>query len=297
MDVKIGIKFTILIFTLVIFSSGCVETQKLLSVVGLNFTPQIVYTTHEELKVVTQAIPSEVYEGKSVTVFFDLSNEGNTTIRNIDVTMTDLRGFTASETTKHIDELEEGETESWSWEFKSPETYIHEPMDLKLRYKVSYTSTSSVIYDVVTMPESEYVRLERENKLNEINVFYYKTSGPVEIDVSLSKEQPLFGGLDVYMYVVLNNKGTGSVYKISSDELVVEYPDTLSFVGSNDFVKVEDGKLKLKRDVEFFNGKTKTLTCKFKVSNVNSRVTKQIKIKANYIYTYYKTINVKVKPK
>ncbi|MCK4634496.1 MAG: hypothetical protein KAT37_01340 [Candidatus Aenigmarchaeota archaeon] len=290
----------ILAMVLIVFISGCVEGESTFSIFGLDIGPgDPLYTTSENLRIETEVIPSEIYEGKSTTLFFDIYNTGNTTLKSINAEITDLGGFTASESSKFIDELEEGEIESWSWKLDSGHTEVHSNINQVLRYKLSYNSNSYAMYDIVAMSEDEYTRLEREGKLDEeINLFYYKTKSPVEIDLSISKDQPLFEGLELYLYVTLSDMGTGTVKQINARDLVIYYPsDIITYQESSDLSNPEEGKLLLRYDTKFYNKKTKKLTCKFKVNDVNIRDIRQFKVNANYIYDYYKTINIKVKPK
>lgn len=290
----------ILAMVLIVFISGCVEGESTFSIFGLDIGPgEPLYTTSENLRIETEVIPSEIYEGKSTTLFFDIYNTGNTTLKSINAEITDLGGFTASESSKFIDELEEGEIESWSWKLDSGHTEVHSNINQVLRYKLSYNSNSYAMYDIVAMSEDEYTRLEREGKLDEeINLFYYKTKSPVEIDLSISKDQPLFEGLELYLYVTLSDMGTGTVKQINARDLVIYYPsDIITYQESSDLSNPEEGKLLLRYDTKFYNKKTKKLTCKFKVNDVNIRDIRQFKVNANYIYDYYKTINIKVKPK
>ncbi len=290
----------ILALVLIVFISGCVEGGPTLSIFGLDIGPgDPTYTTSENLRIEVEAIPSEIYEGKTTTLFFDIQNTGNTTLKSINAEITDLVGFTASESSKSIDELEEGETESWSWKLDSGHMEVHSDMNQVLRYKLSYNSNSSAWYDMIAMSEDEYIRLERQGKLDEeINLFYYKTKSPVEIDLSISKDQPLLEDLEFYLYVTLSDMGMGTVKQIDAGDLVIYYPsDIITYQESSDLSNPEEGKILLRRDTKFYTKKTKKLTCKFKVNDVNIRNIGQFKVNANYIYDYYKTINIKVKPK
>lgn len=286
----------ILALVLIIFISGCVEGSPRFSIFGLDIGPgEPTYTTSENLRIETEAIPSEIYEGKSTTIFFDIYNTGNSTLKDINLKMTDFGDFTASETSKHIPELKENKTETWSWKFQSTDLGILDERGQTLRYKLYYNSESSALYDIVVMSEDEYTRLERQGNLEEdIRLFYYKTKSPVEIDISISKDQPIFEGLEFYLYVKLKDGGLGTIQEI--ENLDIFYPDFVEFIESNDFTG-GGGKLSLAKPLSFLNKETKKTTCKFKASGVNVRDIGQFKVQANYIYNYYKTINVKIKPK
>jgi|GEM_PF-2113523 len=296
MSKHVSILAVFAVLMLVVFSSGCTDENLRFSIFGLDLGPgEPVYTKYENIRIEAEVIPAEVYEDKSTTLFFDLYNEGNTTLKDINLEMTDLGGFTSSETSKHISELKEEDAENWEWILSSGHSDLHEERNEVLRYKMDYSSTSSALYDIVAMSESEYTRLERQGTLEqEISLFYFKTKSPIEIDISLSKEQPIFEDLEFYLYVTLRDMGSGTIDEV--DDLVVYYPDFLEFVESNDFNN-EGDKLSLKRPLEFFDKETKKATCKFRMKSVDIRNTGQFRAEANYIYTYYKTINIKVKPK
>ncbi len=292
----------ILALALVLFTSGCTEGGDVFSLFGLDLTPgEPVYIKAENLKLKVEAVPYEMYEGQTTTLFFDLSNEGNMTVTDISVEMTDIGDFSAQETSISIGELEEGEMESWNWKLGSSGIDIFDEKTYSLRYKIGYKSSSYSLYDVVAMSEDEYTRLERQGTLEkEINLSYFKTKAPVEIDLSVSKTQPLFEGLDFYLYVELSDLGGGNLNQIESGELYVYYPDFLEFVESSDFTSEstqEGNRLVSKRPLEFLNKATKKATCKFRVKSVNVRDMGQFRAETSYIYTNYKTINVKLKPK
>lgn len=283
---------------LVMLASGCTEGGGTFSIFGLELGPgEPVYTQYENLLVETEAVPSEVFEGKTTNLFFDFYNKGNTTLRDIKIRITDLAGFTASETSKSIGELEEGEMLNWLCTLTSVHTDLQEERNKEIRYNVEYLSSSSAMYDIAVISDDEYTRLERSGTLEEdIRLFYFKTKSPVEIDMSFSREQPFFSDIDFYFYLDLRNMGGGSIE--SMQDLVIYYPsDLVEFVESNDFRSDGEGKLVLSDSLDFYNGKTKRATCKFRVKDVNIRNIGQFKAEANYIYEYHKTINIKVKPK
>lgn len=290
--------FLLLALSMVLLTSGCTTGGGNLSIFGLELGPgEPVYTQYENLLVETEAVPAEVFQGKTTTLFFDVYNEGNTTLRNINIRITDLSGFTAPETSSSITELEDGETAGWQCPLTSAHANLHGEINNEVRYKVEYDSGSSAIYDVAVISDEEYTRLERSGTLeSDIRLFYFKTKSPVEIDMSFSRGQPFFSDTDFYLYVDLTNLGGGSISSIS--DLAIYYPpDLFDFLESNDFRSDGTGKLVLRTPLDFYRGQTKRATCKFRVKEVDIRNIGQFRAEANYIYEYYKTINIKVKPK
>ncbi len=289
--------FLILFLSLVLLTSGCITGGDVFSQLGLDMGPdEPKYNQYEDLDVDVEAIPNVVYEGKSTILYFDLYNSGNTTLEDINVEMTDLVDFTSlGATSEYIIEMEEGDMENWEWKLDLSDE-IHSSQRETLRYRVNYKSKASSMYDVIAMTEEEYGRLERQGRTGEINLYYYKTKTPVEIDLSISKPQPLYEGLELYFYVQLINRGSGMPEEeISGTDLVIEYPDFLINPQCNDFT-AGGGQMILNTPLKFKNGRTKKATCKFTVGSVDVREKGQFKAEANYIYNYYKTINIEVKP-
>ncbi|UCG95031.1 MAG: hypothetical protein JSV92_03225 [archaeon] len=299
MKSHVSILFPVLLLALLVFVSGCTEADAVFSIFGLDISPEPSYTVNENLIIETEVIPQEVYEGEKTSVYFDLYNKGNTTIMGINLEITDYGELEPQgSTSMSVEEIEEGETEGWKWDFIVGEN-VYSQREENIRYELSYTSKSSVLYDIVAMSHGEYARLEREDRLEEeFNLNYFKTKTPVEISLSISREQPVFEDSEFYLYITPVNMGGGSVNNIEPGNLVVHYPDFLIFEGSNDFSHQEDeNKLTLSRELKFYDKEAKKLTCKFKVNDVDVRDIGQFMVEASYIYEYHKTINIKIKPK
>ena len=279
---------------MLVFSSGCVNFDGKLSLLGL--TPgEPKYTLVENLVTKVDVFPTEVYGGKNVTIYFDVSNNGNTTVSNIDLFFTDLCDFKGGKLEKKIDSLEPGEFRDWQWSIEANNVRVGR--DCTLRYDMSYDTSSLAIYDISALSDDEYQRLLRKGTIEkEISLNYYKTKSPVDMDISLSKDQPILEGQEFYLYLKLRDVGGGYIDKIKSGDATIEYPNFLKFEGSDDF-SGENGKLTLKNDLDFLNKETKVSTCKFKV-NTGSVIRNigQFKINIKYKYMYHKTITVKIKP-
>lgn len=288
-----------LLVALLVFTSGCTEGEAVLSAFGMDISPEPSYSVNENLILETEVIPSEVYEGEKATIYFDLHNRGNITVNDINLELTDLGELVAEDgTRKSFEELEEGESETWNWDFTVAED-IYTQRNQALRYYLDYKSNSYVLYDLVAMSHAEYSRLERSDRLTEeFNLHYFKTKSPVEIDLSISREQPVFEDSELYLYIDIMDVGTGSAKSISSGNLVVHYPDFLTFKGGSDFTNsTDENKLTLSRGLDFYDKETKRLSCKFSVKDIDVREIGQIMVETSYIYEYHKTINIKMKPK
>jgi len=283
---------------LLVFSSGCIGGNGL----NLSFFSLVpsgpFYTTVEDLSVKTEAVPHDVYSGKTTTLYFDVSNEGNITLSDLNVQITDPSLFTSEESLeKKIPELEPEETKSWEWELKADDVAL--PKDCTIRYKTEYSSQALALYDVSAITEEEFTRLQRSRRLeNETNLFYYKTKSPVDIDISLSKEQPILEDMEFYLYINLRDVGTGYVEKISRGNMTLKYPNFLELESCDDLEK-NNGVLTLRNDLNFINKQAKTITCKFKTKKDIGEIKTigQFEVDIKYKYMYYDTINVRINPK
>jgi len=290
----------LVLLVLIVLISGCVGNNSILSAIGLDISPtESFYIGSENLNLDVEAIPDEVYEGKTTTLYFDLENTGDIDIRDINLEMTDINQFTGSEDTKKIDILRKGDTYSWNWDFSLPDDIVEDERDVSLRYVFDYKSNTSSIYEIVAMTQAEYSRLERDGDIESMyNLSYFKTKSPVEIDISISKEQPIFEDLEFYLYIELRDTDDGYIENIKTGGLTVEYPDFLEFVKSSDFVdEPANNRISLSRALSFIDKETKKAACKFRVKDVNIVSSGQFKAEASYLYGYYKTLNIKLKPK
>ena len=274
----------------VIFSSGCIDFGGKLSLFGI--TPGAPnYTATENIIVSSDVYPTEVYENKNTSLYFSVSNNGDTTVNNFDLMFTDLCEFNGGSLEKKIDELKPGDYEEWDWDLNAKETNTEKLCTL--RYDMSYEGSSTALYDIAAISENEQQKLLRENKIEEIKLNYFKTKSPIDIDISLSKEQPILEDSSFYLYVDLTNVGGGYIEKIEKGHASIKYPDFLELENCDDY----DSNGNLNTDLKFVKGKAKRSTCKFKVKKgtVISEIGR-FEIKVNYKYMYHKTINVKIKP-
>lgn len=282
----------VLVFGLMslVFASGCVNYGGKIGLFGIVPSGPN-YTVSEDIKVSANAYPSDVIEGKESALYFDVSNDGNITISDFDLLFTDLCDFKGGNLEKKFDEIKPGDLEQWNWKIKAKN--VDMPETCALRYDVSYKTSSSAYYDIAAVSEAEQERLLREGKMEEISLNYYKTKTPVEIDISMSEEQPIVENSSFYLYIDLRNVGSGYVERIKAGDAVLEYPNFLELKGCDDY----DNQGRLKRDLEFYRGQTKKSTCKFRVKEGTViRDVGTFKLKVNYKYMYHKIINVGIKP-
>lgn len=284
-------RYVSLLLLLVILLSGCVSFPGIFS--GFKITGAK-YTKTEDLRIESEAIPKTLFSGKRLNVLFKLSNKGNTTLKNVRLKITDPCLFTPRHREKFFSELKSGEIEEWEWEFSSKPTRVER--NCKIRYQVVYSSESNALYDITTLSEEERKRLLKKGELKEkIPLNFFKTKSPVDIQVELSKTQPILEDSSFYFHLKLVNKGEGGTVDQGISNLEIEYPEFLFFRGSNDFSSFGN-KARLRKSLTFFGGETKKTTIKFETRDVQVRRTGQFKIKARFKYKVNKVIKVKVIP-
>lgn len=292
MTFRTGVKSLIVFgLILVVLGSGCVDNfGGKLGLLGLTPTGPN-YTAEESVKISADAFPRDVEEGKETAVYFEVSNNGNISVSNFDLKFTDLCEFEEKDLERSFDKLEPGDFEKWTWKLKAGE--VQNKKSCKLRYDVSYNTKSLAYYDIVALSEDEQQRLLKTGKMSQLSLDYLRTKSPVQIDISLSEEQPIVEGSSFYAYVELRNVGGGYVERIKKGNAEIKYPEFLELVDCDDFNK--NGVLDT--DLQFIRGSTKTSTCKFKVKEGTVvRETGSIDVKVSYKYMYHKNINVGIKP-
>lgn len=285
----------------VLVLAGCVQVSfegvKALMGVG---EPQ--YIASEKLSISATSVLSELEGGETTDLLFDLKNTGNMSIGDVKINLTDTCVFnsTKKKESKNIGDLDPGQAADWNLRMES------EPVDIErmcdIRYRVSYDSNATARYDIAALSEDEYLRLKRGGDLKkEVSLNYYKTDTPVDIQISLSDKQPVVGGDRFYLTLKLVNQGNGKVegQKIKEDNLVLEYPDFLTYKRCQDVMTdPSDNSVKLKGDRTFYEGETTPMTCGFKVEENQIGISEQgvFKVRVKYKYVLNEKISIKVIP-
>lgn len=277
------------VFFLVLFVIGCVSIDSLKALV----VGEPIYSKVELLNVNVEAFPASVEGGKSTSIVLTASNDGNTTLENVKVEVTDpctLKFDTSSFSKANI---EPARSESWEW--KASTTPVDIRRDCKIRYTLSYDSTAFIFYDISAISEDEYSRLLKSRTLEkEIQLKQVKTKTPIDIQISINKEQPLISGTEFLFYVQLIDTGIGEP---ELKELKIKYPDYLTLVECDD-LQGSGSVLTLKGKLDFLERKTKRMTCKFSVNkDVVIKEIRPFEGSATYKYSRTNEVNIQVVPK
>jgi hypothetical protein len=280
---------TIFLLVFIVFIAGCVtEFQGLIMNTG--------YTSVEDLGVGVEAIPDEVFSNRGTTIFFDVENNGDVDLNDVEFMVTDPCMLSDSTGTKEIGKLEPDEVYSWSWDYTVGE--VREEKTCDVRFRTQYDSSATALYDIAVISEDEYRRLLEGDRLSqEIPLNYFKTKTPIDIHISLSKQQPILEEMEFYLHLKLKDAGGGMTENqiIEKNDLTLEYPDFLELQECDDLSE-SGGVLKLNRDLPFLDKETKIITCKFKPQQVGIKKTGHFKVEVFYKYILDNSIQVKVIP-
>ncbi|MBI5355510.1 MAG: hypothetical protein HZB68_03585 [Candidatus Aenigmarchaeota archaeon] len=278
-----------LLALLAIFVIGCVSIESLKALV----VGEPIYNKVELLNINVEAFPSVVEGGKRTSIVLTASNNGNTTLENVKVEVTDPCTLKFDTSSFSKDKIEPARFESWEWKASTSPVDIRR--DCKVRYTLSYDSTAFIFYDISAISEDEYSRLLKSKTLEkEIQLKQVKTKTPIDIQISVNKEQPLISGTEFLFYVQLIDTGVGEP---ELKELKIKYPDYLTLVECDD-LQGSNGALTLKGKLDFLERKTKRMTCKFSVNkDIVIKEIRPFEGSATYKYSQTNEVNIQVVPK
>lgn len=222
----------LLLVVSVLFASGCVNLPSVdYANVGLLGLGEPKYTVPEEISVDVEAHPSTVRSGREMKAFFDVTNTGNTTLK--DVRLEDIDNCVFDPEDDDLENIGEdmrsGDKRTVTWEFNAP-TDIDMKKSCDMRYRVSYDSTAKAVFNIRALKEEEYILRERAGDLDKLSdVRYEKTKTPVEIMANVSEQQPMMGGDDFLVHFYLENNGEGFVEDrtIGKEDIVMSYPENM----------------------------------------------------------------------
>ena len=279
---------------LVIFAAGCVSFPGSLSAFTLFHSKS--FSLVEDVRLSAEVAPDQVLEEKRATVYFDLSNEGNTTIRDAILEITDACAFDAvdqSTMTRDFGDLEPFDRATHEVEL------VAQPLDLEkaceIRYRASYVSDASLDSDIAIVSEDELTRLNRRGEQSTLKIFETSSKGPVEIDLVVSKPQPIPTDTSFFVYIQLFDRGAGTALPIAVGDIRLSYPTDLVELESCDDLGGDE--LANAREIKFFQKESKTITCKFHtVSGGVVSETGKFHVDATYVYDLRGGVAVTIKP-
>ncbi len=290
------IKLVLLFVLAVLFVSGCIEGD--VGEMGLLGLGEPEYTVKEEVSLDIEPVPRNVDSGRTMEVFFDLTNEGNSTVENVRARLTDLclfdpldyQGIT-------FNEMESGDRESWTWEFEARDVRMEKNCDI--RYTLEYDSEAHARFDVNTISEDEYYTRQEAGDLQRIGnaTRYERTSGPVEISAEISEEQPIMEGDSFIVHFRFENKGEGRTRDKEIEDATLSFSDeVVEYDNCQGMMHRSGNTLSLRDPIGFRNGETTQISCRFEASEIDGVETGTFEIDIDYTYREYGKFNVNIMP-
>ena len=292
------------IVSILVATSGCVEIS------GVDFAevpmleigePRYVIT--EKVSLTSRPVPGEVDSGRKMDLFFDVKNEGNSTVNGVKLKLLDkhllsYRNDNPNES-REAEQLDPGEMLKWKWELEANDVDMER--NSEIRHELSYNSRAFARFTLTAIDEDEYLTRTETGTLEEVTeLTYEKTQTPIEVMVEVPEDQPIPEGEDFIVHLDFENKGDGSPVGDSLSNINLTYPDGLFNIlgdcqGRMEVVK--DGEIKLADELVFRDSKAPRISCKFKVNDdirtVNSGV---FEVNADYDYKEYGKTEVTVTP-
>lgn len=280
------------------FVAGCVSFPG--SLAEFKLFPTKTISLVEDLSINAEAAPDAILENKKTTIFFEAENRGNTTLRDVALTLTDtciLNPTNAAAVTKNLGTMQPKDIRGHEVELQARAVDLQQPCEV--RYKTTYSSTATLLSDVAVVSEAELTRLNRRGAESDLRIFEVETRGPLDLDLTFSKDQPIPEATSFFVYVQLFNKGGGEIDAIAPNTLRLTYPTDvveLDSAGCDD-LRSSGGTLTNPGEVKFFNKETKRIACKFRtrtggiISNVGT-----FRVDVTYTYVLRNSVTVVVNP-
>ncbi len=201
--------FLILLFTLLVLSSGCVKQNG--------------PVTESPVKVSIDA-PDKVFAGHIFTVYVDVDNRANDTLYNVSVDLFDVDGFnkfSCAGTRTKVD-LGPGEIRSINCKLNFSNS-VDASTKRTIHAHVIYHRYMNAIAQLVVMTPEEYEIRRRTHGLDSIPQTFVESNGDLEVTISFM-ENPFVqrSGKEDYMYIKVRNVGGGFIEKIRSESVKIK---------------------------------------------------------------------------
>jgi hypothetical protein len=205
-----------------------------------------------------------------------------------------------------------GEQKMISFDLVAPseDEVVNLETELDLHFRVSYTFTSSLLYNSFVVSMDEIKARQRAGEAVNLDVMKTPSSGPVQIDVEMLGAPYILSGYSGTFLFTVKKVSTNGVIKdskIDTGNMLIEFPTDIGTVdGGEKFlcVKIEDvDKYRCvnKDEIELYSGESTTY--RIQVTDVpNLEGTgipyKSFSIKAyvGYVYEMRDSLKLKIKP-
>ncbi|MFP4634169.1 MAG: hypothetical protein ACLFM9_04375 [Candidatus Aenigmatarchaeota archaeon] len=293
----------LLALLLVVGVSGCMGFATDVDLAGILGVGEPEYIVTEKVSVSAESLRDEVEVGRKTRLQFEIENEGNATVGDVLLKMTDLGHFESVEEDaykeKEVGDLKPGEIKNLEWGFVAGDVPMARTSNF--RYRVGYDSEGYASYGVAIMSEDEFLRRKDEGVEEPLDLGYFKRDSPLDINISTPDEQPVLGGDDFILEIKFRNVGEGSVKDqvLEEGSVVLDWPeDSLNQKGGCQGKMVEEnGNLTLADDLYFHEDETSTISCRFVAPDkVDILEEESFEVYADYRYIIDGMVSVTVAP-
>ena len=273
---------------LIFASSLCINLPVDLGPINDIFSGDVVVQGDPYLQLNAQIIPAEAVSGRNLLLIFDLTNNNNYDIRNVNVIAYDQCIFSGNNSFYRVD-MKPNQTVTWRWEWRTGQTRLEKDCEIKI--SAQYDALYTLYQDIVVMTEDEYLSRQTKGTLYNVPIQSKDSDAPLDITLTFPEKQPFLSGTDGYsMYLEYYSAGDGFL-KVPSSTINIGGSDNIgtpSCVGGS---VSKDGTL------NFVNKKSSRRTCNFNTRSITQPLSiSTMTITANYTYIVDKIVPVRVKP-
>ncbi|NOZ81890.1 MAG: hypothetical protein GXO63_01950 [Candidatus Micrarchaeota archaeon] len=303
-------KAVLLVFAVVLVS-GCIEDLN--NILPSSFvTPKTVEKPPDVLVVQNQRVypdpvPASIKDGDSEFTFrFEVVHTGdveddpakNVKICLVDSGVCDAKVNIECGVSQEGIEMYPGQVESREWTFTAPTNDQIAGMEATcpIRYNItySYNATTMLSFDVISADYLKSLQESGESYSQEIS--QRVGAGPVKIYFNFPEGVIFRGGSKVVFNIVLEDKGSGSVYP---GKLTVSFPKEISEIncGKGSSENVNNKNVVSFQDVKFVGKKSNPIRCSVELpGDVKGIKTYYVKARFEYSYSLLGEEDVTIKP-
>ncbi|MBI2076099.1 MAG: hypothetical protein HYT72_02520 [Candidatus Aenigmarchaeota archaeon] len=243
-------KLILILFLVVVFAVGCVNTAPIIT---------------KGVLVKLDANPQEIFTGAKTTLSIDIDNKDVKTIRdvNVDVFETGLLRKSA-QCSKSIAEMKPNAFDSFFCSLQAPGEIGAQKVATTVFARAGFTTSLTATQLVKIISQNEYDLRKKTGKFVTEPLSYAYRDNNLELLVEFSDNLPLIdsAGKKSYVSFTIRNIGNGFIEKISKGEIKITSPGLIScpdirdmFISGTQFPKFTC-ELTLPGDITFLSDRT-----------------------------------------
>ncbi len=219
----------------IVLISGCVDFGGL----RLGIGGETSSLENPDISLEITSIPTQVKAGRNITLTTNISNNRQTDLKDVSVTLYDPCFFLGNTNIIEDLELRPNRSKYVMTKLKAGDTSFERECDIK--FKTEYTTDYNMERSIAVLQETEYYNRELQGTLGDISLHSSTTESPLNIVITFSEPLPFIDNDEVYMYIDYSYSGDGYITKIDQGDITIEFPSNLE-VDCNDYELVEGGK-------------------------------------------------------